>query len=72
MILVDFGRLSGFNPPIEMVCTAPIPAIQVPYIFRVDDQGLMKQKKKKKREKRRSSEPHVKTCRAVFFLVQKL
>jgi hypothetical protein len=69
----DFGRLSSFNPAIERVCTAPIPAIQVPYIFRVDDQGLMKQKKKKeKREKRRSSEPHVKTCRAVFFLVQKL
>jgi len=51
-ILVDFGRLSSFNPAIERVCTAPIPAIQVPYIFRVDDQGLMKQKKKKKKERR--------------------
>jgi hypothetical protein len=50
MILVDFGRLSGFNPPIEMVCTAPIPAIQVPYIFRVDDQGLMKKRERERRE----------------------
>jgi hypothetical protein len=52
MILVDFRRLSGFNPAIEKGCTAPIPAIQVPYIFRVDDQGIMKKKKKKKKKKR--------------------
>jgi hypothetical protein len=56
MILVDFRRLSGFNPAIEKGCTAPIPAIQVPYIFRVDDQGPMKQKKKKKRERERREE----------------
>jgi len=49
MILVDFRRLSGFNPAIEKGCTAPIPAIQVPYIFRVDDQGIMKKKKEKKK-----------------------
>jgi hypothetical protein len=49
--LVDFKRLSGLNPAIERGCTAPIPAIQVPYIFRVDDQGIMKPKKKKKKKK---------------------
>jgi hypothetical protein len=53
--LVDFKRLSGLNPAIERGCTAPIPAIQVPYIFRVDDQGIKhkKKKKKKKRNERR-------------------
>jgi hypothetical protein len=66
MILVDFRRLSGFNPAIEKGCTAPIPAIQVPYIFRVDDQGIMKKKKK------RSSELPCKTCCSTFLLVQKL
>jgi hypothetical protein len=41
----------GFNPAVEGVCTALILAIQVLYIFRVDDEGITKKKKKKKRKK---------------------
>jgi hypothetical protein len=48
----------GFNPAVEGVCTALILAIQVLYIFRVDDEGITK--KKKKKENKRSFEPHVK------------
>jgi hypothetical protein len=41
----------GFNPAVEGVCTALILAIQVLYIFRVDDEGITKKKKKKKKKK---------------------
>jgi len=54
--LVDFKRLSGLNPAIERGCTAPIPAIQVPYIFIVFKKSKKNHKKKKKKKKQMREE----------------
>jgi hypothetical protein len=50
----------GFNPAVEGVCTALILAIQVLYIFRVDDEGITKKKKKKKRKQNKFWTPRKK------------